>query len=59
MYISDPSKIKRILYTILNIILITGEKPTNFCGLLRNAVKDVIRIKDKSHVKILDFSSLA
>ena len=58
IHISDPSKIKRILYTILNIILITSEKPTFSCGLLLDVVTDVIELRYESHVDIL-YVSLA
>ena len=52
IHISDPSKIKRILYTILNIILITSEKPTFSCGLLLDVVTDVKELRYESHVDI-------
>ena len=58
IHISDPSKIKRILYTILNIILITSEKPTLSCGLLLDVVTDVKELRYESHVDIL-YVSLA
>jgi hypothetical protein len=58
IHISDPSKIKRILYTILNIILITSEKPTFSCGLLLDVVTDVKELRYESHVDIL-YVSLA
>ena len=58
IHISDPSKIKRILYTILNIILITSEKPTFSCGLLLDVVTDVKELRYESHVDVL-YVSLA
>ena len=58
IHISDPSKIKRILYTILNIILITSEKPTFSRGLLLDVVTDVKELRYESHVDIL-YVSLA